>query len=154
MNTTKSLISLEKMESCSSLLETELRQLTNQTSSFFIDNNTVQPCVFSRESTQLTPKTIDKTSQVLPYVYGACNNHILFPSNERLSVSGKKVAVLFSGGPAAGGHNVVVGLKRVLGNENELYGVKAGPKGLLEGDLFLISDEEKLELEKLVATQQ
>ena len=53
---------------------------------------------------------------------------------------GKRVAVLFSGGPAAGGHNVVVGLKRVLGAGNTLFGVKAGPKGLLKGDLFEITD--------------
>jgi pyrophosphate--fructose-6-phosphate 1-phosphotransferase len=55
-------------------------------------------------------------------------------------VQGKRVAVLFSGGPAAGGHNVVCGLKRVLGAGNTLFGVKAGPKGLLKGSLFEITD--------------
>jgi diphosphate-dependent phosphofructokinase len=55
-------------------------------------------------------------------------------------VSGKNIAVFFSGGPAAGGHNVIVGLKEILGNDNSLYGVKAGPKGLLAGDLFEITD--------------
>jgi pyrophosphate--fructose-6-phosphate 1-phosphotransferase len=46
---------------------------------------------------------------------------------------GKRVAVLFSGGPAAGGHNVVCGLKRVLGAGNTLLGVKAGPEGPAQG---------------------
>lgn len=55
-------------------------------------------------------------------------------------VTGKKIAVFFSGGPAAGGHNVIVGLKAILGDHNQLYGVKAGPKGLLAGDLFEITD--------------
>ena len=53
---------------------------------------------------------------------------------------GKRVAVLFSGGPAAGGHNVVAGLKRVLGRDNTLLGVKAGPAGLIKGDVFEIAD--------------
>ena len=39
-----------------------------------------------------------------------------------------------------GGHNVVCGLKRVLGAGNTLFGVKAGPKGLLKGALFEITD--------------
>ena len=56
-------------------------------------------------------------------------------------VSGKRVAVLFSGGPAAGGHNVVAGLKHILGPENILMGIKAGPKGLLKGNLFEITDD-------------
>ncbi len=55
---------------------------------------------------------------------------------------GKRIAVLFSGGPAAGGHNVVVGLKRVLGKDNTLLGVKAGPAGLIKGDLFEVTDED------------
>jgi pyrophosphate--fructose-6-phosphate 1-phosphotransferase len=54
--------------------------------------------------------------------------------------SGKRVAVLFSGGPAAGGHNVVAGLKHILGAANTLLGVKAGPKGLLKGNMFEITD--------------
>lgn len=57
-----------------------------------------------------------------------------------IPVTGKKIAVFFSGGPAAGGHNVIVGLKEILGDHNQLYGVKAGPKGLLAGDLFEITD--------------
>ncbi|MFA5262252.1 MAG: hypothetical protein WC378_00395 [Opitutaceae bacterium] len=41
---------------------------------------------------------------------------------------------------AAGGHNVLVGLKRALGSDNALLGVLNGPKGLLEGRLFEITD--------------
>ncbi len=57
-----------------------------------------------------------------------------------LDVSGKRVAVLFSGGPASGGHNVVVGVKKALGAKNTLLATKAGPKGLLAGDFFEITD--------------
>ncbi|MEK9658230.1 MAG: diphosphate--fructose-6-phosphate 1-phosphotransferase [bacterium] len=55
----------------------------------------------------------------------------------------QRVAVLFSGGPAPGGHNVIAGLKALLPDPHILYGVKAGPKGLLEGD-FLELDDEKV----------
>ena len=58
------------------------------------------------------------------------------PSSD--SVRGRRLAVLFSGGPAAGGHNVVAGIRRVLGESNTLFGVKAGPKGLMNGDCFEI----------------
>lgn len=51
----------------------------------------------------------------------------------------KRVAVLFSGGPASGGHNVVWGLFEAL-RGNTLFGVKAGPGGLLKGDLFEITE--------------
>ncbi len=53
----------------------------------------------------------------------------------------KRIAVLFSGGPAPGGHNVVAGLKRILGEQNLLFGVKAGPKGLLQGSLFEVTEK-------------
>ena len=43
-------------------------------------------------------------------------------------------------GPAAGGHNVIAGLKAALGGKNRLLGVRAGPKGLIEGKLFEIDD--------------
>ncbi len=55
--------------------------------------------------------------------------------------SGRRYAVLFSGGPAPGGHNVVAGIKKALGTNNTLLGVVKGPGGLLRGDLFELSDE-------------
>lgn len=56
------------------------------------------------------------------------------------AVAGKKVLVLFSGGPAAGGNNVLVGLFKALSPANKLFGVKAGPGGLLKGDTFEITE--------------
>ena len=49
------------------------------------------------------------------------------------------MAVLFSGGPAAGGHNVLAGLKAVLGKDNSLLGIRKGPKGLILGDVFEVA---------------
>ncbi len=56
------------------------------------------------------------------------------------------MAVLFSGGPAAGGHNVIVGLIKVLGKDNKLFGVQGGPKGLIDGKLFEIKEEDILQV--------
>ena len=39
------------------------------------------------------------------------------------------------------GHNVLAGLSAVLGNDNSLFGIRRGPKGLIKGDLFEISKE-------------
>ncbi len=62
---------------------------------------------------------------------------VLKPAGPGKRLKGKKVAVLFSGGPASGGHNVIVGLHEML-KGNTLYGVRNGPDGLLNDDFFLI----------------
>ena len=85
--------------------------------------------------------------QVNSQLNEACS-HLLQDHKAILKTSGEtielnkplRVAVLFSGGPAAGGHNVLVGLKHVLQAPHQLLGVKQGPKGLLEGDLFEINN--------------
>ncbi|MBR9700580.1 diphosphate--fructose-6-phosphate 1-phosphotransferase [Candidatus Woesearchaeota archaeon] len=56
----------------------------------------------------------------------------------------KRVAVMFSGGPAAGGHNVLFGIQDALGKHNTLLGAKGGPGGFLQGDLFEIEDLSKV----------
>jgi len=78
----------------------------------------------------LFPKIAEKGGAVLK----AVASHHAVPT-------GQRIAVLFSGGPAAGGHNVICGLKQYLGDANVLYGVKAGPKGLIEGDLIELTSQ-------------
>lgn len=56
-----------------------------------------------------------------------------------------KVGVLFSGGPASGGHNVVVGLYDALkemDSNNEVIGFMNGPDGLLKADGKVLSKED------------
>ncbi len=55
-----------------------------------------------------------------------------------------KVGVILSGGQAPGGHNVICGLYDALkatNKENELYGFKGGPSGLLEDKYVVFTDE-------------
>ncbi|HAA03391.1 MAG TPA: diphosphate--fructose-6-phosphate 1-phosphotransferase [Syntrophobacteraceae bacterium] len=72
----------------------------------------------------------------------ACNQEAVLeaiPGDFATKPSGKRVAVLFSGGPAPGGHNVLVGLKAILGDGNVLLGAKRGTKGLFSGDFVEIT---------------
>ena len=78
---------------------------------------------------EIFPKTVAKSRGI---VLEAVSLGDLAP------VRGKRVAVLFSGGPAAGGHNVLAGLSAALGPDNLLFGIRRGPKGLINGDLFEI----------------
>lgn len=55
-----------------------------------------------------------------------------------------RVGLFFSGGPAAGGHNVITGLLdglRVFHTESILYGFEGGPSGLLAEKYLLLNEE-------------
>ncbi|MCF8110466.1 MAG: 6-phosphofructokinase [Desulfobacteraceae bacterium] len=61
------------------------------------------------------------------------------PWNRRLNVG-----IVFSGGPAPGGHNVIAGLFDALGKTNpdsRLFGFLLGPEGILENNCIEISRE-------------
>jgi diphosphate-dependent phosphofructokinase len=56
-----------------------------------------------------------------------------------------KVGILFSGGPASGGHNVAVGLFDALKEidpKSEVVGFMNGPDGLLKGDAKVLTKED------------
>ncbi len=131
---------LQSMESHESLFEREIRKLETPVAKAFLKSGAIHPCLFGKEGPVLESKDPAQTKAAFQKVVGQSGNRILHVSgvNEN-PVSGKRVAVLFSGGPASGGHNVVYGLRQVLGKNNTLFGVKAGPKGLIEGKLFEIS---------------
>lgn len=133
---------LIKMEKNNSLFEENIRKIKVPVFKKFQNKGKLVPLSFEPTGRTLGTKDSAAVSKAFPKVVGAGKNKILSGSKaNKKPAKGKRVAVLFSGGPAAGGHNVVAGLKAVLGKNNTLLGVKAGPKGLLAGDLFVISDE-------------
>ncbi len=133
---------LEKNENCSSVFENSIRALEIPTCQVFLKNGSLQPVNFKNANDKLSTKDTEKVNEAFIKTSSASKNETIeAESVNENAATGKRVAVLFSGGPAAGGHNVVVGLKRILGANNTLLGVKAGPKGLLEGNLFEITDE-------------
>ncbi|MGE4169728.1 MAG: diphosphate--fructose-6-phosphate 1-phosphotransferase [Candidatus Margulisiibacteriota bacterium] len=125
---------LSNMENKNSFLENELRHFEPTLLPIF----RATPAV----SFETTPTTLGSINDTLlgtfPSTIKAHQNRCL-EATTGTPVRGKRVAVLFSGGPAAGGHNVIAGIKRSLGEDNTLFGIKKGPKGLIEGQLFEIT---------------
>jgi len=133
---------LRRMEYKQSLLEEALRdQPISVASCFLTENSKIQPVHFEL-GLAFAAQVSESTKLQLPGLVSKNVATLLEASSKPLEVKGKRIGVLFSGGPAPGGHNVIAGLKAALGDHNTLIGIKAGPKGLLTGDLFEISEEQ------------
>ncbi|MBE5879127.1 MAG: diphosphate--fructose-6-phosphate 1-phosphotransferase [Lachnospiraceae bacterium] len=85
----------------------------------------------------------EKIKALFPNTYG--KKEITFQKGQNTSEAKKQiVGVILSGGQAPGGHNVVCGLYDALkatNKENELYGFKGGPSGLIEDNYIVLTDE-------------
>ncbi|GHU38012.1 pyrophosphate--fructose 6-phosphate 1-phosphotransferase [Betaproteobacteria bacterium] len=132
---------LLKMENHNSIFESAVRTLPLPVCAAFGDAAGPLPAAFAPSSHILATRDAEKVAASFPDSVRASGNVVLTSTGvNRNAPRGKRVAVLFSGGPAAGGHNVVCGLKRVLGPDNTLLGVRPGPKGLIKGSLLEITD--------------
>lgn len=130
--------SLKKMEKAHSPFENAIRDMKVPVCDAFNKSGQLAPVAFTRGTRVIVP--VREIADSFPNSIAASKNSILLSAGASTTVaSGKRVAVMFSGGPAAGGHNVVAGLKDILGPENTLLGITAGPKGLLKGNLFDIT---------------
>jgi len=131
--------SLTHMEHGHSPFEKAVRTLEVPLCDAFRASGRVAPVSFAEGALVLEP--VREIADSFPNSIAASKNCLLTAAAPlSTAVTGRRVAVMFSGGPAAGGHNVLAGLKRILGAENSLLGIKAGPKGLLKGNLFEITD--------------
>lgn len=99
-------------------------------------------CVKEGEETQSVADQ-ETIKALFPNTYG--KKEITFEKGENTSEAKKQVVgVILSGGQAPGGHNVICGLYDALkatNLENELYGFKNGPSGLIEDDYLIFDDE-------------
>lgn len=94
-------------------------------------------------------KAIDDDEQIsamFPHVHHKPMVEIGFHDGEGPVTIGKplRVGILFSGGPASGGHNVVAGLYDFLATRNvssALFGFLGGPSGLIDGKYKDITEE-------------
>ena len=125
-----------------SLFEAEVRKLPLLAYSIFKKGNQVAPADF--KETKIALNSCNEPSFKEAFSDLLKSPSVILEAVKSLAppILNKRVAVLFSGGPAAGGHNVILGIKNVLGKDNILYGIKGGPKGLLDGNLFEIKDED------------
>ena len=105
-------------------------------------NGIAEICVKEGADTQSVADQ-DKIKALFPNTYG--KKEITFEKGQNTSAAKKQVVgVILSGGQAPGGHNVICGLYDALkatNKENELYGFKGGPSGLIEDDYIVMTDE-------------
>ncbi len=131
-----------KTEGKHSIFENAVRRMPIPVCSVFLGKDgKIRAARFKETETTLSVKDPDGLKRAFPLTTARNRNVVLeaVPGDSPSPVTGKRLAVLFSGGPAAGGHNVLAGLKAALGKDNTLLGVRKGPKGLLSGDVFEIS---------------
>ena len=132
---------LRAMEVHNSIFEAAVRELALPVCAAFGNEARPQALTFANSGRVLSTKDSENVEKSFPNSVRASGNAVLVAKGANgQAAQGKRVAVLFSGGPASGGHNVVCGLKRILGSGNTLLGVKPGPKGLLKGNLIEITD--------------
>ena len=111
-----------------SLFEQAVRKLPLPVCAAFTGSGGLAPITFSAGGN--VPESRDKArvAAAFPLTSLAAGSALLkAASTNPRKDQGKRVAVLFSGGPAPGGHNVVCGIKRILGDGNTLLGVRRGP---------------------------
>ena len=105
-------------------------------------NGIAEICVKEGEATQSVADQ-EKIKALFPNTYG--KPEITFQKGQNTSEAKKQiVGVILSGGQAPGGHNVVCGLYDALkatNKENEVYGFKGGPSGLIEDNYIILTDE-------------
>ena len=105
-------------------------------------NGIAEICVLEGAETQSVADQ-DKIKALFPNTYG--KKEITFQKGQNTSEVKKQiVGVILSGGQAPGGHNVICGLYDALkatNPENELFGFKGGPSGLIEDDYIVMTDD-------------
>ncbi|MBA3957611.1 MAG: diphosphate--fructose-6-phosphate 1-phosphotransferase [Parachlamydiaceae bacterium] len=89
-----------------------------------------------------TPTTLPELRETFSYL-SKQDPFITFEISTARKGAPKKVGVVFSGGQAAGGHNVITGLYDALQKLNPqsiLYGFLDGPKGILNNKTLLLNE--------------
>ncbi len=104
-------------------------------------NGISEICVKEGEETQSVADQ-EAIQKLFPNTYG--KKEITFERGENTSPEKKQVVgVILSGGQAPGGHNVICGLYDALkatNPDNELFGFKNGPSGLIDDDYLVFDD--------------
>ncbi len=117
-----------------------LAKLPVQVADAFLFEKKILPTAFSVLNETFSVKDEGLLNRQFPNM----NTHLLTAATEEKSedihsLSGKTVGVIFSGGPASGGNNVLSGILKALGPNNQLIGFEKGPDGLINGEGLLIS---------------
>ena len=90
-----------------------------------------------REARRLLPSIIDRRVEEVTGVDD------LTPQERAAYERPRRIGIVFSGGPAPGGHNVIAGLydaAKAANEKNEIYGFLLGPDGVIENEAVLLTD--------------
>jgi pyrophosphate--fructose-6-phosphate 1-phosphotransferase len=90
-----------------------------------------------REARRLLPSIVDQRVEAVSGVD-------TLPEEDRKAYQRRRrIGIVFSGGPAPGGHNVIAGLydaAKAANPENEIYGFLLGPEGVIENEALRLTD--------------
>ena len=105
--------------------------------------NDISKITISEGKSTQSAADCEKIEKLFPNTYG--KKEITFVKGKNKSENKKQiVGVILSGGQAPGGHNVICGLYDALkksNEDNQLFGFKGGPSGLLEDEYVIFDDE-------------
>jgi len=124
-----------------------LAGLPVQVAQDFIFDCKIRPIAF-----QVSDETLPvKDEELLRKQFPNMKTHLLVAADEEQSgkihnCTGKQIGVIFSGGPASGGNNVLSGILKALGRYNKLIGFENGPDGLIKGEGLLVNSRKMKEL--------
>ena len=94
--------------------------------------------VVDREALKQLPKIINNKVQVV------VGEDSLDSSMERRYRKKRRIGIVFSGGPAPGGHNVIAGLydsAKKANSETKVFGFILGPDGVIENEAIELTDQ-------------
>ena len=115
-------------------LEVAIRGERIALNSFFLKDSQLAIPVFSPVDSDYD--IADKIASFLPHLASQNRLNRLAVQNTVLGpCSAQRIAILFSGGPAPGGHNVVAGLLQLLSPNHTVLGILGGPGGFSAGEV-------------------
>jgi diphosphate-dependent phosphofructokinase len=135
------------------LVNPEIQEIVSPTSQVMQARRAYKPSicnVLQREATVLKTNgdyrfEVDpEAKKELPKIIG--NRVQVVAPGKRTEAYAKpqKIGIVFSGGPAPGGHNVIAGLydaAKKANPDSEIYGFLVGPDGIIESEYVQLNDE-------------
>jgi pyrophosphate--fructose-6-phosphate 1-phosphotransferase len=105
-------------------------------------DNGLKGLTFSEGEKSTAVADVDRLKLTFPKTFGQPVLNVTETSS--VDFEPIKVGVVLSGGPAPGGHNVILGLfdgLKSLNPANQLLGFKKGPGGIVDGDVMEITED-------------
>jgi pyrophosphate--fructose-6-phosphate 1-phosphotransferase len=108
-----------------------------------------QNCTFLEEAPQYSFKTDKEAENKLPNIIGNNVQQVIGTDETdgkiaRNFTEKRKIGIVFSGGPAPGGHNVIAGIfdaAKKANKDNQVFGFLLGPDGIIENETMELTSK-------------